>query len=372
MHEHTSHIVSIELIQFKNFSQAAFVFAPDMNLIVGPNGTGKTNLLDAVHYLSMTKSYFHATDQPVVQYGKDGFRLEGRWHQRQTDYQMVCVVKEGMKKEFRVNDVPYTRLAMHIGRFPVVMIAPDDVLLITGASEERRKWLDSLLSQLSADYLQHLIAYQKILSQRNQLLRQWTERPSIPVHDLLDAYDQQWIPHAEAIFQYRQQICHQLIPLTLQFYTHLSGNKEQIQLQYQSQLLEKSMQTWLSHVRKQDLQAGRSTVGIHKDELQFLLNGYPVKIHGSQGQKKSFLLALKLAQHQLLFRQKGITPVLMLDDIFEKLDPKRIQLLLSLIRLEGFGQVLITDTDAERLIAYIPLRHSHHQVISLPRATPGK
>ncbi|MBX6380033.1 MAG: DNA replication and repair protein RecF [Thermoflavifilum aggregans] len=362
----TSYIAAVELTQFKNFTHATFAFSPEMNFITGANGCGKTTLLDAVHYLSMTKSYFHATDQPVIQYGKEGFRLEGKWHQHDIDYHLVCVAKEGAKKEFVVNDIPYPRLASHIGRFPVVMIAPDDVLMITGGSEERRKWLDALLSQLSGDYLTHLLAYQKILAQRNQLLRQWQEHPSAHIHDLLDAYDQQWIPHAEAVFQYREQICAQLIPLTVQFYTHLSGNKEHIQLQYQSQLHEKSIQIRLREIRKQDLQMGRSTVGIHKDELQFLLNGYPVKIHGSQGQRKSFLLALKLAQHQLIFRQKNITPVLMLDDIFEKLDPKRIQLLLSLIRLEGFGQVLITDTDAERIAAHIPMQQTTAQFISLP------
>ncbi|QOR75484.1 MAG: DNA replication/repair protein RecF [Thermoflavifilum sp.] len=354
MHGPSSYIVAVEMVQFKNFTQAAFAFSPGINLIVGPNGAGKTNLLDAVHYLSMTKSYFSATDQPLIQYGKEGFRLEGKWYQHEAEHQLVCVVREGTKKEFRVNDIPYPRLAAHIGRFPVVMIAPDDVQMITGGSEERRKWLDMLLSQLSGDYLLHLVAYHKILSQRNQLLRRWVEQPSSHVHDLLDTYDKQWIPHAEAIFQYRQQICAQLIPLTTQFYIHLSGNKEHIQLQYQSQLHEKPFAEWLREQRKLDLQIGRSSVGIHKDDLQFLLNGYPVKIHGSQGQRKSFLLALKFAQHQLIVKQKGIIPVLMLDDIFDRLDPKRIQLLLSLIRLEGFGQVLITDTDPERLTAHLP------------------
>lgn len=341
----------ITVYQFKNYTDRSFRFLHRITGICGSNGTGKTNLLDAIHYLCFTRSYFTRLDAAQVLHGASGFRLEGKWQtgaDGSESEKAVCIFRENGRKEFLVNDTAYEKFSLHIGRYPCVVIAPDDAELITGNSDERRKFLDALLSQLDAGYLQDLISYTRLLQQRNSLLKSYGETGSID-RQLLDVLDHQLSTPGDRIYQYRKNFMETFIREVLSWYFTIAGKKEPVSINYESELHEQNMATLLATGHTRDLLAQRTTRGIHRDELQIRLGDQLFRQTASQGQRKSLLFALKLAELEILKKEKGFPPVLLLDDVFEKLDDKRIGNLLEKVCVENQGQVFITDTSRERL-----------------------
>ncbi|MEN9570216.1 MAG: hypothetical protein RL172_1447 [Bacteroidota bacterium] len=335
---------NISITQFKNYDFTSFQFTERVTGICGLNGMGKTNLLDAIYYLCFTKSYFTKSDAMNVAFGKDGFRLEATYG----PHQLVCIYRGTGKKELYLDEVAYSKFSAHIGRFPAVMIAPDDIELITGASEERRRFADTLLSQVDSSYLQQLIQYNKVLLQRNSLLKRFAEQGKTD-WALLEILDEQLVQPGTYIYQKRTELTNTLLPLVQQFYKTIANNSEYVTLQYESQLHQTDFYALLNQVREKDFYLQRSNGGIHKDDITIQLNGQVFKSIASQGQRKSLLFALKLAEFELLKINKAQPPLLLLDDVFEKLDNHRMQHLLNWVCCQNDGQVLITDTHSERL-----------------------
>jgi DNA replication and repair protein RecF len=355
---------SISILQFKNYSNRSFEFTSRIIGICGRNGAGKTNLLDAIHYLCFTKSYFSRMDGLNVQHGRMGFRIEGQLLLQDNPEKAVCILRENGKKEFSVNDNSYERFSQHIGRYPCVVIAPDDAALITGDSRERRSFLDSLLSQLDAAYLQQLIIYKKVLEQRNSLLRSMAENASVDPA-LLDVLDQQLVQAGEMIFNRRKEFLVSFLPLTKHIYQEIARQPEEINLFYESELLQASFSELLTATRQRDTYAQRTTAGIHRDELEINLGNQLFRNIASQGQRKSLLFALKLAELEVLKKEKKFSPLLLLDDVFEKLDEDRILNLLQKVCIENEGQVFITDTNEKRLSDHLEKIGAYYQLIIL-------
>ena len=342
----------------------AFAFRERIVGISGNNGVGKTNLLDAIYYLCFTKSYFSKSDQQNVQKGAQGFRTEGCFVWEGKDHKVVCVVRESAKKEFSLNGEYYEKFSAHIGKFPCVMIAPDDVQIIVGGSEERRRFLDALISQLDATYLQQLIEYNKILQQRNGFLKSFAEKKQADL-SLLDVYDEQILPAAMYIFEQRKIWLKKILPLVNEFYTRIAGTTEPLIPKYESQLLQDSYRTLLKQYREKDLLLQRTLAGVHKDDIDLALDGQPFKYLASQGQRKSLLFALKLAEYETLRQVKGFAPILLLDDVFEKLDELRMHNLLDWVCVQNQGQVFITDTHCERIRDELDKLSVSYQLIEL-------
>lgn len=342
------YLQQIILTQYKNYERQALDCSPLFNCVVGKNGMGKTNLLDAIYYLCIGKSYFSSQDRFVVQQGKDFFRLEGAFQRQGKTEKMVAKVQPGKSKVLERGDVPYARISEHVGLLPVVVIAPDDISLVSEGSESRRRFLDNTLSQMELVYLQSLIQYNNLLKQRNALLKGLAKSGKMDL-PLIQTYDDQMAPLAQVIFERRAALVQSLTSLLERYYRQISGNQESVSCSYQSRLAEAPLTYLLGKSIEKDRILQRTTEGIHKDELLFQMEGYLIKRFGSQGQRKSFLFALKLAQYEILARAKGSQPILLLDDLFDKLDNDRVQQLLSLLREAPFGQVFISDTDAERM-----------------------
>ena len=340
-------IKEISLVQFKNYEQASFSFHERIVGICGNNGVGKTNLLDALYYLCFTKSYFSKNDQSNVLRGTAGFRISGVFDNDGQPTPVACILRNG-KKEFLADGVPYEKFSRHIGRFPCVIIAPDDIQIITGASEERRRFLDALLSQLDPSYLQNLIDYNRILQQRNSFLKSLTER-RLTDKNLLDVYDEQLIPPGSFLFERRRSFLRELLPLAASFYTRIAGAEEPLTLAYDSSLLHTPFRELLREGLEKDLYLQRTGSGIHRDDIDISFAGSPFKSMASQGQRKSLLFALRLAEYETLKEVKGFPPILLLDDVFEKLDALRMHNLLDKVCLQDNGQVFITDTHPERI-----------------------
>lgn len=309
---------------------------------------GKTNILDAIHYLCLSKSHFTASDRHVAQHDADFFRLEGIFERDERTERIVAKVIPGKQKILERNGLAYERMADHIGLLPLVMLTPDDTQLALEGSEARRKFLDGSLAQLDALYLTHLMQYNRVLKQRNALLKRedFIRHPQ-PV--LLDAYKEQMVEPAALIYAHRQRFAEEFTPLFQKFYASLSGSKEEVACTYRTQLHKESMAELLEKNLNRDVILQRTSAGLHRDDLVFVMDGHPLKRFASQGQLKSFILALKLAQYELLRQKKNTGPLLLLDDIFDKLDGDRVRSLLQLILDAAFGQVFITDTDPDRL-----------------------
>jgi DNA replication and repair protein RecF len=312
------------------------------------NGTGKTNLLDAIYYLSFTKSFFSRPDAQNVQRGKEGFRIEGEHELNNKQQKIVCILRENNRKEFLVNDEAYKKFSAHIGKLPCVMIAPDDIALIAEGSEERRRFIDTILSQTIDGYLQNLIAYTTLLQQRNSFLKQAAEQGNID-DALLEILSNQLSDKGTYLFEQRKIFLDDFLPLANSFYKKIAGKDDAVIMKYESSLLHTNMIDLLKANRQKDLLLQRTTAGIHKDDIEFLMDDVAFKAQASQGQRKSLLFALKLAEWESLKRNKGFAPILLLDDVFEKLDEQRMHNLLHWVCNEGDGQVFITDTHKERL-----------------------
>ena len=345
---HLNTIRKITLVQFKNYGAATFNFEAPITCITGTNGSGKTNLLDAVYYLCYTKSYFTAYQQNNMQHGTDGFRVEGVFlNENGKDELISCKWKAG-KKELFADGVECEKISDHIGKYAAVMIAPDDIELINDGSELRRKWIDSVLSQVDKQYLEYVLQYQKLLQQRNAWLKMNALRPSSD-DTQLEYYSNRLTGYGDYIFERRKAFIENFTPLLGEFYRQLSNEKESVSITYESDLHSHSLGHWLETGLQHDLRFQRTLRGIHKDDLDFNFNGKVLKSFGSQGQKKTYLFALKLAQYAYLSGEQGHKPVLLLDDIFEKLDQDRMKALLKVIRSEDFAQVILTDTHEDRV-----------------------
>ncbi len=338
----------ISLVQFRNYVQQSFSFTERVVGICGANGTGKTNLLDSIYYLSFSKSYFPRPDSQNVFHGMQGMRIEGNYELENEPKNLVCILRENNRKELILDDEVYKKFSDHIGKFPCVMIAPDDIVLIAGGSEERRKFIDTLLSQINKEYLSKLIDYNKILQQRNSLLKRAAETGSVD-QSLLEILNDQLAANGNYIFTERKTFLKDFLALSGSIYQRIAGKDDGLALQYTSQLLTDNFEALLKGTQQKDLAVQRTTAGIHRDDLVFYMDQSQFKTEASQGQRKSLLFALKLAEWQTLKEKKGFTPILLLDDVFEKLDEQRMFQLLQWVCTESDGQVFITDTHTERL-----------------------
>jgi DNA replication and repair protein RecF len=346
----------LHLLFFKNYDEANLSLSPGINCFIGDNGTGKTNLLDAIHYLALTKSAFTALDAQSIKQGADFFVVKGKFSSPQLDRPETIQVslRVGQKKTLTHDKQPYERMANHIGRYPAVLISPYDTDLIRQGSEERRRYFDSLQSQLAPDFLNLLIQYNGLLRQRNATLKQHTGSHGFDTL-YLQALDDQLAPLGESLSAMRVDFLAEFTPVFQSHYQQLAEGREQVTLEYKSQLPNQNFRHLLLANERKDLALQRSTVGPHRDDFVFLMDGQPIKAFGSQGQQKSFVIALKLAQFELLAtRHEGDEqstkgkPLLLLDDIFDRLDDKRIARLLQLVADHTFGQVFLTDTSLER------------------------
>ena len=341
---------NITLLNFKNYADASVSFSRTVNAFVGNNGAGKTNLLDAIHYLCLCKGYFNPIDSQQIKTAEDLFLIQGDFNRDEKNEKITCGVKRNQKKQFKRNKKEYDKLADHIGLFPLVMISPYDTNIITDGSEERRRFMDNVISQTDAHYLDELIFYNKHLLNRNALLKQIALTRSYDP-SLLEIYNEQLAASGLKIFVKRQQFMLDFIPLFDNYYQFLTDGKEQVNLQYQSQLADSPFEELLLKSFEKDKVLERTTTGIHKDDLIFQIAEMPLKKFGSQGQQKSFLIALKLAQYAYLQQHKGFKPLLLLDDIFDKLDDSRMRKLMEMVSHQDFGQIFITDTGRERVLA---------------------
>ncbi|MBK9290374.1 MAG: DNA replication/repair protein RecF [Bacteroidetes bacterium] len=364
------HLSKLHLLDFKNCAGATLDFSERINCFIGNNGAGKTNLLDSIHYLSYCKSYFNLQDQQNIRNGGELFSIDGIYVNSSDQFRVQCVQRRNQKKSFRIDKKELDRLADHIGRIPLVMVSPYDRDLINDGSELRRKFLDSMIAQYDPVYLDALIRYNKALMQRNTLFR--NASPQGPDPSLVALWDEQLLPSGRLIYERRSAFIGEYVPVFARYYASLSGSAEVAELAYESTLADQPFDEILRESFARDVQLGYTSRGIHRDDLSFYLNGMPLKKFGSQGQQKSYAIALKLAQFEHTASKKQMKPILLLDDIFDKLDDRRVQYLIELVSGDLFGQVFITDTQAERimqLFAHTDIPHkifyvSQGQVIS--------
>lgn len=342
------HLKDLHLINFKNYEETEVTLSEGVNCFVGSNGSGKTNILDAVYYLSMCKSYLNVLDRQNIRFGEQFFSIRGDWERDGQSIEIHCAVKQGSKKVFRKNKKEYEKLADHIGQFPVVMISPYDRDLISEGSELRRKWMDGIISQFDRKYLEDIQRYSRVLEQRNALLRNMYDHGLFD-RESIEVWNVQLCNLGKSIHEKRQKFIEEFLPVFRERYNYIGQEDEAVGLEYRSQLHEASMEDLLIAFEKKDALSHYSNAGTHKDDLVFTIKGHPIKKFGSQGQQKSFIIALRLAQYEWLKQHLGVNPVLLLDDIFDKLDQQRVKKLLQLVSDHYFGQVLVTDTDLERL-----------------------
>lgn len=346
------HLEKLSLTNFKNYEDGRYTFGQQVNVIVGPNGSGKTNLLDAIYFLSLSKSAFQNQDALSILHDADYFILDGIFAEHERLVQITISLQRGQRKVLMADKKPYERISEHIGRFPVVLMAPNDTDLVREHSEDRRHFFDGVFSQLDPDYLRDYMAYQQVLKQRNSLLKLFAERSQVD-NDMLDTYDEPLLDLGQKIYNRRRQFIDEFLPGFREHYAYLSDGREDVNIVYESEVGNPSFADEFRHFRRRDTVLQRTTMGIHKDDFLFLIGDssgqtLPLKKFGSQGQQKTFVIALKLAQFDQLQAGKGVKPILLLDDIFDKLDDRRIGKLIQRMDEGAFGQLFITDARPER------------------------
>lgn len=354
----------ISLFNYKNFSEATFEFDTKINCFVGKNGIGKTNILDAIYHLANGKSYFNPLAVQNIKHNEEFFVVDGEFEKNDRNEQIVCSLKKGQKKILKRNGKLYEKFSDHIGFIPLVIISPADRDLITEGSETRRKFIDSVISQLDSQYLQQLIQYQKTVAQRNALLKYFALN-HVFEKDTLAIYNEQLNELGQSIFEKRKDFLEKFIPIFNNYYKEISNGSETVQLVYQSDLSEKNTLALLEENLSKDRALQYTSVGVHKDDLSFEIDNHPIKKFGSQGQQKSFLIALKLAQFDFVKKQSGEKPILLFDDIFDKLDEFRVAKIVSMVNNDEFGQLFISDTHAERTENIVKSTHQSYKIVSL-------
>ena len=361
-------LTKLSILNYKNIAEADLVFSPGINCFIGQNGEGKTNMLDAIYFLSMCRSSFSNIDSTTIRHGADFMMLQGQYeHEDGTPEEIYCGLKVGQKKVFRRGKKAYKRLAEHIGLIPLVVVSPSDSELISGGSEERRRFLDIVISQCDPAYIDALIRYNKALQQRNTLLKMEDAEPD---PELLSLWEEAMAREGEYIYQKRAYYIEQLIPTFQQYYNSISSGAEQVGLRYISHCQRGPLLEVIQRDRHKDRAVGYSLHGIHKDDIEMTLGGYPIKREGSQGQNKSYLIALKLSQFDFLRRTvSNTTPILLLDDIFDKLDATRVEQIIRLVSGENFGQIFITDTNRDHLDQVLTHVQGEHKLFHVKGGT---
>lgn len=342
------HLKTLSLVNFKNYEQVDIPLSAKINCFVGENGVGKTNLLDAVHYLSLCKSNLNPVDSQNIRYEKEFMVVQGVFERKGKEENIYCGIRKQKKKQFKRNQKEYSKLSEHIGLIPLVMISPVDAILINGGSEERRKFINGVIAQYSRVYLENLIQYNRALTQRNRLLRDFGAARNFD-REMLEGWDEQLIRYGEPIYEERKRFVNELLPVFNSFYSHVSGNREQVTLTYQAHLHDSGFREGLKTSIEKDRIIQYTTFGIHKDDMGMNLGGYSLKKSGSQGQQKTYLVALKLAEFEFIRKLTEIPPILLLDDIFDKFDAGRVKHIIRLVAENQFGQIFITDTNEQRL-----------------------
>jgi DNA replication and repair protein RecF len=342
------HLKKLTLTNFKNYELNELEFSPKINCFVGNNGVGKTNILDAIHYLSLTKSFFNSIDSISVRHGEDYFIIQGTFVRDDEEDQIYCAFQKQKQKLLKRNGKEYHRLSDHVGRYPVVMISPADSALITEGSEDRRKFMNKIISQYNAEYLDSILKYSKALQQRNKLLKDQNSSGKAD-SEILSIWDAQLVKYGNYVYNEREILINELIPVFQEYYSLISSEKEKVKLKYRSHLSDGDFTEALQNSIIKDRYLEYTTVGIHKDDLLLEMDDYSVKSLGSQGQQKSYLVALKLAKFDYIKRKAGFSPVLLLDDIFDKFDADRVEQIIRLVGNQRFGQIFITDTHQNRL-----------------------
>lgn len=337
----------LTLINFKNHEQAELSFSPRINCLAGNNGTGKTNILDAIHYLSFTKSYFNTIDSQNINFDKDFFVIQGILLSGENTEDIYCAVKRNKKKQFFRNKKEYTRFSDHIGTVPTVMVSPADSSLIY-EPEERRKFINMVIVQYDKEYLDELIAYESILSQRNKFLKK-IEDPANPDLDAIEAWNEGLSSYGTRIFEKRKYFIEHISPYLTKYYNFISNGKEKVSIEYESDLLENDFGTLLRNSLRKDLYLQHTTCGIHRDDLVFKTDMHNMRKFGSQGQHKTYLVSLKLAEYEYIRNITKRKPLLMFDDMFDKFDIERTLQIIALLSDKNFGQIFITDTNLEQL-----------------------
>ena len=358
------YLKKISLFNYKNFSEANFDFDNKINCFVGKNGIGKTNVLDAIFHLSYGKSYFNPLAVQNIKHGEEFFVIEGEFEKTKRSEIVICSLKKGQKKILKRNGKQYDKFSEHIGFIPLVIISPADRDLIVEGSETRRKFIDTVISQLDSTYLNQLIQYQKTLSQRNALLKYFALNQVFET-DTLSIYNQKLDELSKIIFEKRKEFLADFVPIFNKHHQTITSSAETVQLVYESQLFEKDLLQLLQESINKDRVLQYTSAGIHKDDLSFEIDHYPIKKFGSQGQQKSFLIALKLAQFEFVKKNSGENPILLFDDIFDKLDETRVGKIIEMVNNSDFGQLFISDTHPERTEAIIKSTHQSYKIFNL-------
>lgn len=362
------HIKQLSLVNYKNFEQAELAFSDNLNCFIGDNGVGKTNLLDAIYYLSFCKSCFNSLEALNIRHGEEFFVLQGTYDRNEMEEAIYCGLKKGQKKQFKRNKKEYRKLAEHIGLLPLVMVSPSDISLILGGSDERRRFMDGVISQYDREYLEVLLKYNRTLTQRNNLLKNLAEGMRFDPTNL-EVWNDQLVRFGTIIHGKREEFLKRLLPIFQHYYQTISQGKEQVQLVYKSQLNDEQMETLLNDALRKDRAIQYTTVGTHKDDLELLLGDFPIRKLGSQGQRKTYLVALKLAQYDFIRQVSGLKPILLLDDIFDKLDSGRVEQIVKLTAGDNFGQIFLTDTNREHLDRIVEETGADHRIFKIENGT---
>jgi len=358
------YLKNLSLLNYKNIAEANYEFDPKINCFTGKNGVGKTNVLDAIYHLAYGKSYFNPLAVQNIKHGEEFFVIDGTFEKDGRNEQIVCSLKKGMKKVLKRNGKIYDKFSEHVGFIPLVIISPSDNDLIVEGSETRRKFIDSVISQLDSSYLQELINYQKVVAQRNALLKYFALNHTFD-KDTLSIYNEQLDTLGQAIFEKRKQFLEDFIPIFNKHHQSITDSAEAVSLAYDSHLHSKRLLTLFDENLQRDRVLQYTSVGIHKDDLLFEIDGHPIKKFGSQGQQKSFLIALKLAQFEFIKKQSGVLPILLFDDIFDKLDETRVAKIVQMIDDKVFGQIFISDTHPERTENIVKATHQSYRIFNM-------